>query len=415
MGTMQEKELRAHELYLMAKEQTEPEGLRELCEELRILSDEAEDSEVDYEYMRALGCLFLCSDSDETVRRRMEGLWSRREDKRLAAIYSELRPAKGLDQSIVSEGKEFLRQRYFKRLAKSDSTEALLDASPYIGDFVEPYFGEIYHYTALPAVVNIVRNGELWATQCDFLNDTEERRYITSFLGSSRYDGIREPIVRALSSESYQPQTDDLLGRVVADMNRDSFIISFSKDQDSLTLWSGYTNKCGFNIGFDAMRLFYRNSLGEYRSGADCMVGGSVCYMPSDRPCVELDDMSDRIIRDGTRFGLSKAAIDRVLAAHVMYAGLFLKSSSMAAENEYRLVYMPIDRSAINIRCKGNIPIPYTVYRDEKLIRGAIKSICIGPTNELEITARGINYLVSSAPGIDPGVKITKSRVSLRY
>lgn len=402
-----------HGLYLGANDQTEIARLRELCDELRVRSEGS--SETELEYMHALGGLFLALNGDSSVRHQMEELWARRRDERLAAIYSELFPAKELEPTIVSAGKEYLCRCYFERLKNAASTEALLKASPYIVDFVEPYFGEIYHYTALPAVVNIIRNGEIWATQCDFLNDTEERRYITNFLDSPRYDGIREPIVRALSSESYQPLTSDPLGRVVADMNRDSFIISFSKDQDSLTLWSGYTNKCGFNIGFDPMSLFYQNSLGEYRIGADCMVGGSVCYMPSDRPCVKLDEMSDRIIRDGARFGLSKSDIDRILAAHVMYAGLFLKSSSMSAENEYRLVYMPIDRTAINIRCKGNIPIPYTIYRDESIIRGAIRSICIGPTNELDITARGINYLVSSAPGIDPEIKITKSRVSLRY
>ena len=393
---------------------SDPDALREICEKLRVLSDDSDSPGIDLQYMRALFNLSLLA-CDEAVIRRMEGLCSRRSDPRLAAIFADLHTDCPLDQSIVARGKEYSRERYFDAVKNSDSTETLLRDSPYIGDFVEPYVGEIYHYTALPAVVNIIRGGELWATQCDFLNDTEERRYITNFLSSKRYDSVRDSIVRALESDSYSPHNDDPLGRVVSEMNRDTFIISFSKDQDNLTLWSGYTNKCGFNIGFDSLGLFYRNSLGEYRTGADCMVGGSVCYKPCDRPCEELDGMTDSIVRDSKRFGLTPLQTDRVVAAHLMYAGLFLKSNSMAAENEYRLIYMPVDRTAINIRCKGSIPIPYTVYRDENLIRGSIRSITIGPTNEAGITTKGINYLVSSTPGIDGGVRISKSRVSLRY
>ena len=391
--------------------------IRAYCETIRTLSEDYDSSDIDYQYMRALYTLFLNSDQDgEILLRRMEGLYSRRPEGRIAYLYSILHTPQKLDPGIVAVGHEYRRDVYFKSIIDSSTTEDYIRNSPYIEDFVEPYVGEIYHYTALTAVVNIISHGELWATQCDFLNDTEERRYITNFLSSKRYDGIRGYVENALGSENYQaPKNTSKLERVVADMNRDIFIISFSKDGDSLTLWSGYTNKCGFNIGFDSMRLFYRNTLNEFRGDADCMVGGLVAYRPTDRPFIELDDTVDSIIRDSKRHGLTDEQTQCVIAAHVMYAGFFLKSSSMAAENEYRLVYMPVDKRAIDIRCKGNIPIPYTVYHDERLIRSSIKSICIGPTNEGTITSKGIHYLVSSTPGISESVKIEKSRVSLRY
>ena len=386
------------------------------CETIRILSEEYDSSDIDYQYMRALYALFLNSDQGEPLLRRMEGLYSRRPEGRIAYLYSILHTRQKLDPGIVSVGREYRRDQYFKSINENSTTEDFIRNSPYIEDFVEPYVGEIYHYTALTAVVNIISHGELWATQCDFLNDTEERRYITNFLASKRYDGVRGYIENALGSESYKaPLSDSKLEKVVADMNRDIFIISFSKDGDSLTLWSGYTNKCGFNIGFDSMRLFYRNTLNEFRGDADCMVGGLVAYRPTERPFLELDDTVDSMIRDSKRYGLTEELTQCVIAAHVMYAGFFLKSNSMAAENEYRLVYMPVDKQAIDIRCKGNIPIPYTVYHDERLIRSSIKSICIGPTNEGAITSKGIHYLVSSTPGISNSVNIEKSRVSLRY
>lgn len=396
---------------------TDTNDISAYCDTIRALSEEYASTEIDLMYMRVLYDLFLNSDSDsEALLRRMEGLYSRRNDSRIAGIYATLHTKLKTDPNVTSVGREYLKECYFKSIGESSSTEDYIRNSPYIEEFVEPYVGEIYHYTALSAVVDIIRKGELWATQCDFLNDTEERRYITKFLASKRYDKVRENITHALGSENYQIKSDaSKLEKVVADMNRDIFIISFSKDGDSLTLWSGYTNKCGFNIGFDSMRLFYRNTLSEFRGDADCMVGGLVAYKPSDRPFAELDDTVDSIIRDAARYGLSDEQTDCVIAAHVMYAGFFLKSSSMAAENEYRLVYMPVDKHAIDIRCKGNIPIPYTVYHDENLIRSSIKSICIGPTNEAAITSKGINYLVSSTPGIREAVEIKKSRVSLRY
>ena len=396
---------------------TSESDIRAYCETIRSLSDDYDSPDIDYQYMRALYMLFMNSESDgETLLRRMEGVYSRRPEGRIAYLYSSLHTRQKLDPGIVSVGREYMRENYFRSINETSTPEDYIRNSPYIEDFVEPFVGEIYHYTALTAVVNIIRHGELWATQCDFLNDTEERRYITKFLGSKRYDSVRGYIENALGSENYKaPHTAAKLEKVVADMNRDIFIISFSKDGDSLTLWSGYTNKCGFNIGFDSMRLFYRNALSEFRGDADCMVGGLVAYRPSDRPFIELDDAVDSIIRDSKRYGLTEEQTECVIAAHVMYAGFFLKSNSMAAENEYRLVYMPVDKQAIDIRCKGNIPIPYTVYHDEQLIRSSIRSICIGPTNEAEITSKGIHYLVSSTPGISDSVKIEKSRVSLRY
>ncbi len=396
---------------------TDVNDIRAYCETLRVLSDEYDSTEVAYQYMRSLYDLFLNSDAEnETILRRMEGVYSRCHDGRSAYLYSSLHTGLKLDAGIVAHGREYMRDCYFKAIKSSSSSEVYIRNSPYIEGFIQPYVGNIYHYTALTAVVNIIQNGELWATQCDFLNDTEERRYITKFLSSSRYDCVRENIERALTSDSYHAPTGAApLKRVVADMNRDIFIMSFSKDGDSLTLWSGYTNKCGFNIGFDSVRLFYRNNLSEFRGDADCMVGGLVCYKPSDKPFAELDDMIDSLTRDAKRYGLTDEQTSCAIAAHVMYAGFFLKSSSMSAENEYRIVYMPVDKRAINIRCKGNIPIPYAVYSDPALIRSSIKSICIGPTNEPGITAKGINYLVQSTPGLPSDLAISKSRVSLRY
>lgn len=396
---------------------TNPNDIEVYSNTIRELTKEYDSSEIDYQYMRALYDLFLYSDSDkEKLLSEMEEIYYRRREGRTASLYASLHTKFKTNPEIISVGREYMKEIYFSSINEFSETEDYIRNSPYIEDFVQPYVGEIYHYTALTAVVDIIRHGELWATQCDFLNDTEERRYITKFLDSKRYDKVRDNIVNALGSENYQANKNaSKLEKVVADMNRDIFIISFSKDGDNLTLWSGYTNKCGFNIGFDSMRLFYRNTLNEFRGDADCMAGGLVAYKPADRPFTELDETVDSIIADSKRFGLSDAETECVVAAHVMYAGFFLKSSSMAAENEYRLVYMPIDKHAIDIRCKGNIPIPYTVYRDENLIRSAIKSICIGPTNESAITSKGINYLVSSASGISESVKILKSKVSLRY
>ena len=98
----------------------------------------------------------------------------------------------------------------------------------------------------------------------------------------------------------------------------------------------------------------------------------------------------------------------------------------MRAEEEYRLVYFPVNNENMKIRIKDELLIPYIEYHDE--IRSSIVSITMSPQNNNELSRIGIAYLLSKfqlpvalveknemAEKKQNIISILKSSITLRY
>ena len=134
----------------------------------------------------------------------------------------------------------------------------------------------IFHYTGLAAMVGIIEHQELWLSDIEFLNDSEELRYAARLL----HTAITRRIERDYSGQ--QPPHDDpahrnlratllaLETRFGLDRPRHSdynlhqasemweslpFVVSFCRDGDLLSMWRGYADTGGFAIEFDSARL----------------------------------------------------------------------------------------------------------------------------------------------------------------
>lgn len=74
-----------------------------------------------------------------------------------------------------------------------DRFQKFIDANPYFKEFNndKDSYKDVYHYTDLKAVKNIVENNCFWLTKANFLNDFEEVTYaaelIERLLKSGRY------------------------------------------------------------------------------------------------------------------------------------------------------------------------------------------------------------------------------------
>lgn len=101
--------------------------------------------------------------------------------------------------------------------------------------------GLVWHYTSPEGLAGVLQNDVLWATSAAFLNDTHE---FTS--------GIRQ-LRRQLRSLMNDPAANESIDRHIDELKVDpsgAFILSGSRDGDSLTLWRNYgKHSVGYAIG----------------------------------------------------------------------------------------------------------------------------------------------------------------------
>ncbi|TFD13523.1 DUF2971 domain-containing protein [Cryobacterium sp. TMT1-2-2] len=117
----------------------------------------------------------------------------------------------------------------------------------------------LFHYTNAQGLIGIVQNRELWATETNFLNDPAEVTFASAVLVSL----LKERALDASENErSTISATIALLEKSYVDPNTPdqyredrTFITSFSRSDQSLTLWRMYGRQNGFSIGFDEERL----------------------------------------------------------------------------------------------------------------------------------------------------------------
>lgn len=113
----------------------------------------------------------------------------------------------------------------------------------------------LYHYTSLTGLIGVVSNKSIWASHCEFLNDSSEFHHALSFAKS--YSGnifMEDDYIAAF-------------GWVVRDSlekmkKHDVFVSSFSEKPDLLSQWRGYCPQgSGICIGFDEgkIRAFCEN------------------------------------------------------------------------------------------------------------------------------------------------------------
>nr|WKN38040.1 DUF2971 domain-containing protein [Tunicatimonas sp. TK19036] len=109
----------------------------------------------------------------------------------------------------------------------------------------------LYHYTTGQGVFGIFDKSELFCSNINFLNDPSEESYFKELLKDTFANSTKcKNIYETLYSESYQ-------GSIVNPF--DIFILSFSKNQDSLSMWNYYAKGNGYNIGLDIDKIIEAN------------------------------------------------------------------------------------------------------------------------------------------------------------
>lgn len=135
-----------------------------------------------------------------------------------------------------------------------------------------------FRYTSAGGLMGIINRRELWATESNYLNDSSEISFASNVLvsllndriaggASERQRAVAERAVGLLRRAYSGPNTPDQYREDRA------FIASFSRSDQSLTLWRAYGGRNGFCVGFDEQQLLELVGKDCYPSAGDDEVG----------------------------------------------------------------------------------------------------------------------------------------------
>lgn len=224
----------------------------------------------------------------------------------------------------------------------------------------------IYHYTNINALINILslEKISLWATNASYLNDPNEI-----------VEGTH--IVNKIENENIHPGSFC-----------NYYISSFSKDEDSLVMWSQYAaNGCGCALGLD-MNIITQS----YTFMAACTYGEEETAKHfSDFS--RLNKTGKQIILGGPQLTKEQIARNKAIDRENLLIQTCLSAKNIAYkhENEFRGIIYESNPQNIKFRQVRNYIAPYVVV---DIPKNALKRIIIGPNANEDIVMQSIYHML---------------------
>ena len=273
----------------------------------------------------------------------------------------------------------------------------------------------LYHYTKSAGVQGILENNSFWATKSNFLNDPKECSYFMTKI---------KTICRELFSEF--EQQDFLLERFFGDeekkpKEKEYFVLSFSSCPDSITLWSEFGSKTGYNMAFEGDKIIQKIAKAN-----DISYHGYVIYEEEEKRKyikdllwnkipARLNTSFPQLVKNATR-NPKDELFEKACHYFKKYANIyamFFKNDGFKEEREYRFLFKKHQNTEVHFREKDGFFIPYIVINaagEGGLL--PIRSITVAPQNHIDLAKKGIEYYLKYY-GYD--VEVSLSNIKLRY
>ena len=281
----------------------------------------------------------------------------------------------------------------------------------------------LYHFTDLKALESIIKNKSLWLTRYDFLNDTEEIRYIANIIAD--YDDVSEHEFMVFMSECLAVLDDyfndkienELLSAIKTTMSN-IYVLSNSVREDNLSLWHYYAGGAGCSIKIDASEL--RKQIEGYNPSL-----GNKNAQVFMRKINYGFDFTDSTLLDTLRtiFNNDMLSCEHkkfLICIHIIYEGIFVKNPNISQEEEFRVAVIignepeyTNSRIVPKFRVSKNTFIPYIELSVDSQV--LIKEICIAPLNKTDIAKKGLDeFLRHNGFEVTPEM-VKVSAIKLRY
>lgn len=260
-------------------------------------------------------------------------------------------------------------------------------------------------------VRGILKDKAFFATKSDFLNDTNEVRYTLSLI-SRVLDEIPSVTGNAFLREKLSVTADEMKKQCY-------YVLSFSVDPDSITLWAEFDNNTGYNLEFKSSEV-----LDMIRSSRKISYHGYLIYsgkmqkkilrkllisdIPGSLDC-SFEDIMEAAASDVESELFAKYC--RNFKKAVSIYAVFFKQEEFAAEKEYRVVLRETDESKVCFREKDGFLLPYIPIALKKA-QSAVNKITVAPQNHVDLAKEGMQLY---ARNLGYNADVCLSRINLRY
>lgn len=289
----------------------------------------------------------------------------------------------------------------------------------------KPY---VFHYTDINALKNILEKRCFWASKSNFLNDYSELQYTKEiFLNVLEEIKLTSDNEEVGFFEIVEKDLESFFEKGSLDENKSEiFLLSFTENEDSLILWSNYSNYDGYNIGFDLSELIalFLNLMKKEQI-FDSFYPGKVIYDENEQRRLLLEQLR-KIYSEFRK--LNNITHESILDARAICQvavetySMFFKKSCFKQEEEYRIAFLIHDKSKVSRNVKYRIGkgslIPYLhvpIYSDDEERKNPVHSITIGPKNNIDISLIGLKHFLANKGFNYMCEHINKSKIPLRY
>lgn len=201
---------------------------------------------------------------------------------------------------------------------------------------------ELFHYTSSDGLLGILRSNTLWFTDYSVLNDESEGRYV--------FDMAKKVIKEnPIYDKVY---IDIALPAIGRNLTSRCFICSFSRNSDSLPLWSNYSknvSKFGYNFSLKVSDLKRSINKNTFLTNPSVVVD-SIVYNEEDQKKI-IKSVIDKFYKAWLK-GTSKSAIQEFLSADLRLWRFKFKHSAFESEDEVR-AYIHISDEEFSTLLRG--------------------------------------------------------------
>lgn len=223
----------------------------------------------------------------------------------------------------------------------------------------------LFHYTTIPGLIGILKEGNLWATDFRFLNDSSELQYAREMV-IGRIEKEISSGEKSTTQRLFWERAKEVFKARPSDYR---FLSCFCENGDLLSQWRGYAGGTGgFCIGFDSTVI---NELAITDPGFFLR---RVIYDPEIQLKI-IDDVISQINEciDKNASGRPAEEENNIIAHIGHVAGVLIeeflytfKHPSFYEEKEWRCVLtsgLTNDLDALKFRTSGASIVPYTELR----------------------------------------------------
>lgn len=258
----------------------------------------------------------------------------------------------------------------------------------------------LFHYTSPDALIGIVSNKEIWATNTMFLNDANEIKQ-----AADQAESVIEHI------KDHEQLEDDELGllnefkRHLNSAGKRFYVASFTEHNDSLSQWRAYCpSSGGYNIGFPSLQIANMAQTQNFRL-VKCIYDISIQWNILYQIIKYFVGMFSRL--KNTEADLEEFVKDITwrFFQHIAKIGVIMKHPAFEEEAEWRVISSAINEiNNPNIAFRGSHRglIPYFKFRlvnDEfpNLVKSDDSSLVafVGPSPDIYNRSAALQFCLS--------------------